>query len=164
MAKALHVLEPESGTWIPHQKILLMCHGLNLSRDDGDTDRDFACLLMGQFLADFPQIKEIEYAFNRRVTPESASMGMIKLAKQRRFDAFIIPEAQTLLFKIAIGVAFPNVKERPSRVVVVSSDTVADFKRLLRVKESSDDLPNDHSDAIRRAWLQPTRKWWRFWT
>lgn len=56
MAKALHVLEPESDTWIPHQRILLMCHGLNLSHDDGDIDRDFACLLMGQFLADWARI------------------------------------------------------------------------------------------------------------
>jgi len=133
MKKALSVIDPASGKRVLHEKVVLICHGLNLSPDDEAIDKEFACLIMRTLIPDFSDGIDVEYLFAKSQDADAAAKEMMTLTKKRGLDAFIIPEVQAMVMRVSLGLAFPPSEERPPIVVLVSHDDTDDFKDRFRV-------------------------------
>jgi len=162
MKQALSVMDPASGKRVWHEKVVLICHGLDLSPNDEEIDKEFACLIMRTLIPDFSDRIDVEYIFAKSRDGDAAARKMMTLSKRRGLDAFIIPDVQAMVMQVALGLAFPAPEGRQPIVVLVSQDETEEFKDRVRVESVGEpaetvDPSGETSDSVPDAEL-PARK------
>ncbi|WP_180136954.1 hypothetical protein [Desulfoluna butyratoxydans] len=133
MKHALSVVDPASGKRVMHEKVVLICHGIDSSSNDETIDKEFACVILRTLIPDFSDGIDVEYIFARSRDGDTAARKMMTLSKSRGLDAFIIPDLHAMVMPVALGLAFPAAEGRQPVVVLVSQDETDAFKDRIRV-------------------------------
>lgn len=135
---ALSVMDPASGKRVQHEKVVLICHGIDSSSGDEAIDKEFACVILRTLIPDFSDGIDVEYIYARSRDGDTAARKMMTLSKSRGLDAFIIPDLDAMVMPVALGLAFPAADGRQPVVVLVSQDETDTFQDRIRVEPVAD--------------------------